>query len=148
MKAVGYVLKAIKELTDKGLPSGRTAIQKVIYLSLSVDERMKYYRPYFYGPLNRRNTIPIRSVVWEIAGYRLVVSHLLNYVFFILKMRFEEFSSTITCSCHHYDRFVISIQHIKPIPIFWPSIFSYSFTYTWTVHFKKYDFPTCFFVRK
>jgi uncharacterized protein YwgA len=50
MKLGNYVLKAVKELNEQGIFSGKTNIQKLIYFALPEEQKKSLYFPYHYGP--------------------------------------------------------------------------------------------------
>jgi len=68
---VNIVLSAIEELSEKNLPKGKTAIQKIVYLSLPKEEQRKLYKPYHYGPYSEMVQNIIRSLLsLEILDYK------------------------------------------------------------------------------
>ncbi len=71
MNLVKIVLSAIEELNKNNLPKGKTAIQKIVYLSLSKKEQKNLYKPYHYGPYSEMIQNIIRSLLsLEILVYR------------------------------------------------------------------------------
>jgi uncharacterized protein YwgA len=50
MRLGTYIVNAVTKLCQKGILSGKTNIQKVIYFALPEDQRKTLYYPYHYGP--------------------------------------------------------------------------------------------------
>lgn len=82
------ILYAIKLLTEKQLPLGKTFIQKVLYLSLPKGSRDLYYIPYYYGPYSENIQMLLKSL--EFSGYIQYDYHLHRYIFLKSFVRFEK----------------------------------------------------------
>ena len=50
MQLSDFIKLVVSELDGKEMPTGKTAIQKIVYLTLREEQRNEWYKPYFYGP--------------------------------------------------------------------------------------------------
>jgi uncharacterized protein YwgA len=59
------IVKANQDLKDTNISFGKTMIQKIIYFSLNDEDKLKHFRPYFFGPYSDEVQACIGALSYE-----------------------------------------------------------------------------------